>query len=547
MKTLLANEMLNEPSAKKRSPSLIAKLMGLDGLPSPQPIHRQQKKLSENSHKSTAKRNEKPLSYQLDKKSTMEQLYFKDVYEDPEASHVGNQLYSPTLTARRRSTKQELGYIQERCDEMLRESIAIKTKLERVDSNSDLLLRFQHKEQQNIPFVSQCNQITLLKPSISVRHGVHQRRMNEEKETLKYRGPVSHHRHKDELLGYSCHSTNNSRRSSRYQLESNDAIAISPTRIVVLKPNVAMFYNDQTYVHSPDEFRKNTESESRSTRHKSREAREIAKHITSQMKEGFENGHSNLFDYGYGGYASPSASESEMLAVSSRNSFERRRSPSNMSESAVIREAKKRMSRRWKTYGYKDEGTIGKSSTLEEMLSVPNSEIRHGKTKSVVGLVEVNDEHGWREGYQRSTSRSRSLPPSSSNRSHRTSNYHEPHADEKIIVHNESLHRGKSKGGKGDFYHREDSRSKNLRNSKRCQSSEHCNACSPEFDNILPTETYYEKENPAEQKSLISDIYGATTNAAAESSKEVKSGLPTWMLGDANSFDVDENSSNSQV
>lgn len=615
MKTLLAKEMLNETSAKKRSPSLIAKLMGLDGLPSPQPIHRQQRKLSENSHKSTAsvggKRNEKPFSHQLDKKSTMEQQQFKDVYEDLEASHVANKRYSPPMSAKRRSTKQELGYIQERCDEMLRESIAIKSKLERVDSNSDLMLSFLQKpdslfvkhlhDQQGTPSGSPCNQITVLKPSNFVRHGTHGKGLKEERETSNYGVTNSYQRNADRLVGYSSRSTNNSHRSSRNQLERNEATAISPTRIVVLKPNVAKIYNDKNSVHSPDGCRKNTESECfssgtgqggsqmyrgavgevRSSRHKSREAREIARQITSQMKEGFESGHVNLFDHGFRGYvgvermynmsSSASVSEPEMMVVPSRNSFDRsdrsKHSPSNMSESSVIREAKKRMSQRWKTHGYKDAGMVGKGSTLEEMLSVPNSEMRHDKTGRVVGLVGVSDEYvssagsgmplgissndGWRDGYLRNTQRSRSLPPSLRNRSRRTSNHHEAHADEKIVVHNEPLHRGKSKGSKGNFNHIEDLRSKNLRYNKRCQSSQHCNACSLEFANILtePTMTCFEDEDPTEHEPLISDIHGATTNAASvidvirissESSSELSPGL------DVDSSAIDEDSLNSQ-
>ncbi|KAK9061466.1 hypothetical protein SSX86_018647 [Deinandra increscens subsp. villosa] len=536
MKTLLANEMLNETSTKKRSPSLIAKLMGLDGLPSPQPLHRHQKKLSENS-KSAAKRNEKPFNHQLDKKNTMEQQHFKDVYEDPEASHVGNQLYSPQFTGKRRSTKMELGYIHERCDELLRESIAIKTKLERVDSNSDLMLSFLHKDHQDIPYGSLCNQITVLKPSNAVRNGSNGKVL---KETVHYGVHISHQRNEDGRLGYSCHSNNNSRRSSRYQSERKDETAISPTRIVVLKPNVAKLYND-----SESELYKVPPSEFRSSRHKSKEAREIARQITSQMKDGFESGNINLFDSGFKEYASAFASESEMMSVSSRNSFHQspkpRRSRSNMSESAVIKEAKKRMSQRWKNHVYKDMGMVGKSNTLEEMLSVPNSETRNSKSEYVVGPVGVIDEYGWRDEYLRTTSRSRSLSPSSRNRSHKTSNYHEANADEKMLVHNDPVNRGKIKGVKGKFSHREESRSKNLRScSKRLQSSQHCTACSHELDSVSPTRTYFENENPVEQELLISDIQNDTAKTASV--------IDVCMLGEADSSEsvVDEDSLNSQ-
>ncbi|GJU73393.1 hypothetical protein Tco_1264798 [Tanacetum coccineum] len=603
MKTLLAEELLNETSSRKRSPSLIAKLMGLEGLPSPQTSHKQQKKLSDNSHKNTGsvggKRNENSLSHQLDKKSTTEQQYCKDVYEDPEASHVGNQLYSSPMSAKRRSTKQELGYIQERCDEMLKESIAIKNKLERVDSNSDFMLNYLHKsdsvygkhlhDPQDNNSVSYCTQITLLKPSNYVRHETHGKGSKEERENLNYHAPVSRQRNEDVRLGY-CHNANNPRRSSRYQLERKDAGDISPTRIVVLKPNVAKIYNDDISFRSPDERRKSTESEYfssgirqgeyeiykgppsevRSSRHNSREAREIARKITSQMKEGFENGNVNLLR----GYAASeslyiSASESEMMAVSSRNSFDRSDRPrrsSSMSESDVIMEAKKRMSRRWKTYGYKDVGMVGKGSTLEEMLSDPNCEIRQGRPGCVVGRFGVNDEYVLldnsgisgkdcrRDRYLRS--RSRSLPSSSRNRSRKESDYYEVHADEKIVVHNEPRVNRNAK-------HREDLQSNHSRYSKRCQSSQHCNACIHEFDDLLPEshyrrkpiETYFENGDSAEQESLVSDIQGATANSASvidefrvsyKSSNELSPRLSTCMLGDAKSFAVDEDGSNSQ-
>lgn len=426
--------------------------MGLDGLPSPQSIHKQQRKLSDN------KRNEKPLSHQFNKKTTIEQQQFKDVYEDPEASHSGNHHYPSPPNSKRRSTKQEFGYIQERCDEVLRESIAFKSKLERVDSNSDLMLTFLQKpdslfvkhlhDQQSIPHGSLCNQITVLKPSNSVMHGS----KKEEKETLIYRH----------------------RRSSRI-LERKDDIALSPTRIVVLKPNLAKIHNDRTYVlHSPEMY-KGPLGEVRSSRHKSREAREIAKQITSQMKEGFECGDINLFHSGYRGY-------------DDMDEFDRpRRSP--MSESSVIREAKKRMSQRWKTHGYKDANMIGKgsTSTLEEMLSVPNTEMRQDDDI-------INGE------YLRSStskSRSRSVPPSFNNRSHKTSDYHEAHSELKNMVHNEQVHRFKNKEVKSNFNHREDSRSKNVRYTKRC------NACSPEFDDYLPE--CHSTRKPTEQDLLISN------------------------------------------
>ncbi|KAJ0771538.1 hypothetical protein HanPI659440_Chr07g0270251 [Helianthus annuus] len=445
MQTLLAKEMSDETSTKRRSPNLIAKLMGLDGLPSPQP---------------TAKRTEKPFKHdQFNKKKTTEQQHFRDVYEDPQ--HVENRVYTSQVTAKSRYAKLQLGYIKERCDEMIRESIAIKTKLERVDSSPDLTLSFLQNGRQDIPLAS--NEIIVFKPSNASRYGSHG---NALKEAVNCRVPASHRRNENGHLRYSCHCNNNSHRSSRYRLERKDATFISPTEIVVLKPNVVKNYIDKKFLRSADECRKNTESE-----------------------------------------------------------FYRS-------------EAKTRMSQRWKTNGYKDARMVGKSSTLEEMLSVSNGETRaHSETGYFVGPYEVSDGYGWRDEYHRSTSRSRS-PPLSHNRSKNISDYYEAHADEKMMVHEKLVHRGKSKGVKGNLSDREDSRCETLQYSERCHTSNRSNACSPEFDDILPSRTYFEYKDPAEQESLISNIHDGTANAASV--------IDVCMLGDAESSAVDGDSLNPQ-
>ncbi|KAM0068585.1 hypothetical protein Hdeb2414_s0002g00074831 [Helianthus debilis subsp. tardiflorus] len=449
MQTLLAKEMSDETSTKRWSPNLIAKLMGLDGLPSPQP---------------TAKRIEKPFKHDQfnKKKTTIEQQHFRDVYEDPQASlHAENRVYTPELTAKSRYAKLELGYIKERCDEMIRESIAIKTKLERMDSSPDLTSSFLQNGRQDIPLAS--NEIIVLKPSNVSRYGSHG---NALKEAVNCRVPVSHRRNENGHLRYSCHCNNNSHRSSRYRLERKDTTIISPTEIVVLKSNVVTNYIDKKFLRSADECRKNTESE-----------------------------------------------------------FYRS-------------EAKTRMSQRWKTNGYKDARMVGKSSTLEEMLSASNGETRvHSETGYFVGPYEVSDGYGWRDEYHRSTSRSRSLPLSH-NRSKQISDYYEAHADEKMMVHEKLVHRGKSKGVKGNFSDREDSQCGTLQYSERCHTSNRWNACTPEFDDILPSRTYFANKDPAEQESLISNIHDATANAASV--------IDVCMLGDAESSAVDGDSLNPQ-
>ncbi|KAJ0617804.1 hypothetical protein HanHA89_Chr02g0045961 [Helianthus annuus] len=75
----------------------------------------------------------------------------------------------------------------------------------------------------------------------------------------------------------------------------------------------------------------------------------------------------------------------------------------------------------------------------------------------------------------------------------------------------------------GKFSHREESRSMNFRSySERCQSSQHC----------------FENEDPVEQELLIYDIQNATVKPTSV--------IDVCMLGDKDSFVVEEDSLNSQ-
>ncbi|KAJ0811382.1 hypothetical protein HanPSC8_Chr17g0750101 [Helianthus annuus] len=66
-----------------------------------------------------------------------------------------------------------------------------------------------------------------------------------------------------------------------------------------------------------------------------------------------------------------------------------------------------------------------------------------------------------------------------------------------------------------------------------------CVLGAPEFDDILPSWTYFENKDPAEQESLISDVHDVTANAASV--------IDACMLRDAESSAVDGDSLNPQV
>ncbi|KAJ9559026.1 hypothetical protein OSB04_013640 [Centaurea solstitialis] len=458
MKKLLAKGIANETSAKKQSPSILAKLVGRDGLFSARAILKQQRRLSDNFSKSTAslggRRNENPSNHHSDTKSIIEQQHLKAV----EASHVANEHYS------------------------LQSSAEIST-----------------------------------------------------------------------------HSIHHSHKSFRNNLENKEVSDsnIPPKRIIVLKPNTR---NSKKVDDSSDDCRKSTESlcsvtsEGDSWKYKESPGEvifsgrkcsddiETVTEISSQTKEGFEGGYVNLFGYGSIGHfgdeslslsRSVSASESEVITVPSRITFDRHdrltHSLTDISEPSLIKEAKNRMSERWKMASMQ-EGVemVSKGSTLREILC-------------------GGDGHG--DGDFRSTS----------------SVYHEADADEMPLVCIKSINQGRRMGLKGIFNH--DRRSKRVRCNKRSQS-QGSNTRSTEFGNYLPdihssqrsTRTYFENEGPAKHQPWISDIDNDVKNAASladsvagyenkmslETKEKLKAKLATCMVGDANYSEVDEYSSSSQ-
>ncbi|XP_024984231.1 uncharacterized protein LOC112520163 [Cynara cardunculus var. scolymus] len=380
MKKLLAKGIANETSAKKQSPSILAKLVGRDGLLSARAILKQQRRLSDNSSKSTAslegRRNENPFNHQSDKKSTMEQQLLEDVYEDLEASHVANERHS-------------------------------------LQSSAEI----------------------------------------------------------------SSHSIHHSHKLSRINLERKEVSDsdIPPKKIVVLKQNTE---NSKNVDHSSDDLRKNTEcfgsvtGEGDSWEHKEppgevifsgrkrRDARGTVMEIYSQTKEDFESGHANIFEYGSRGHfgdeslsmsRSVPSSESEVITMPSRITIDRNdrltHSLTDISEPSLIREAKNRMSKRWKMNSMQEDvEMVSKGSTLGEVLSFTGKEMKPSGSDCVAGLVRVSDVFaspaglgicsvdGHRDGDLRSTSRSRSYPPSFHNPDQIMNVCLEADADENVLT-----------------------------------------------------------------------------------------------------------------
>ncbi|KAL7165504.1 hypothetical protein ACSBR2_041232 [Camellia fascicularis] len=110
-----------------------------------------------------------------------------------------------------------------------------------------------------------------------------------------------------------------------------------------------------------------------------------------ESKKGYAGNESS-----YNVSGSDSGSESEVTISTSRKSFHRSNRPRPSSwlstESFVSTEAKKRLSERWKTsQRYQNVGAVSKASTLDQMLSIRDTEMRPENFYPMTGLDGSSD------------------------------------------------------------------------------------------------------------------------------------------------------------
>lgn len=539
MKKLLAEEMSKEAESKRRSPSVIAKLMGLEGLPSPRPVHRQQKRFSDGHQQKdvslSIQHNSQPYDSRPSRRRSTDQQEFKDVYEDLEASHVVNRRCSSRWSASSILTKPEMALIQQKfidakrlsTDEKLQDSKELDETLDMLDSNKDLLLKFlwqpdslsvKHLHDLQVdPGSSLGSRIAVLKPSNLENYESKAKAWRSERDASSKYHVASHLKRQDGLLlePQSRHRAHISRNSAQFEEKDEN---ILPTRIVVLKPNLGKKQNAATSSSSPDlshsyqrSFKKTKEYPSlggneagprrrKDSSHKmglsksmSKEAREIAREITMRMRVGCDD-NTDAKSTGFRGYIgdessydateSDSGSDSEAFILSSRKSFDSNTSrypSSSLPESSVNREAKKRLSERWKmSHRYQDMEMVTKGSTLGEMLAITDKETRtnhlnvktsvcrasnrHGsntETAKMDGPLGISSRDGWKDEIGRNSSRSRSLPPYTGGRGRtRRITYHDEMGEEKNLTSGDHVRCGRSKVQKGNVCHKEDQSSK---------------------------------------------------------------------------------------
>ncbi|XP_010528296.1 PREDICTED: uncharacterized protein LOC104805416 isoform X2 [Tarenaya hassleriana] len=429
MKSLLAREMSKQNESKRRSPSIIARLMGLDGLSPQSSSHKQHKSLE--NHQSRRRACEQAHGYDGDRSSrrgSKDEQEFRDVFEVLDARvESGGNLYRGRGNTN--LTEAEMAFIRQKfmetkrlsTDGKLHHSKEFSDALEDLDSNKDLLLRF------------------LQNP--------------------------------DSLFTKHLHDLQSiDRKPHCIQEKLVEKSVMQPTEIVVMKPKLGKTRNAGRTLSSQsssDEFRadhrlpwtSNRDSDAYDrhkaykdvslSRHKTRESREIGKRVTRQVKRTRARaGSMNFETSGFRGYAgdesssgSDSTSGSELVPSAART--RNRYLSSGSTESSVSREAKRRMSRRWKLAQKSEQGReMCRSSTLAEMLAISDRKARpasfNGLSKRFennIGQSDLPEPSGIssRDGWKGASTRNSAKPGTIMNQE--SSSYY------KIVIPKETINR----------------------------------------------------------------------------------------------------------
>ncbi|XP_020084366.1 uncharacterized protein LOC109707491 isoform X1 [Ananas comosus] len=424
MKMLIAQEMSTETESKRKPPSVVAKLMGLDDdLPAPP--------ASKRSSQEDRCLN-KPTPCEIHSSSS-ERIEYKDVYE------VWQQPSRPNYSHDRQSEKR-MDLVRQKfmeakrlaTDERLLQSKEFQEALEVLSSNRDIFLKFLEEPNSlfskqidglhTIPPPPRTKRITVLKPAKSVEVKV-------DKLIKKQQYPNVDRNGCELNKPYWRSSLTNSKSESFSQ----------PTRIVVLKPSPAKAQIVSQEVMTQNDLYGGLGDIEAKSYHRRDESL-----LSSVFSNGY-GGDDSSFNRSENEYIEEeeeeeggSFSDSEIVTPTSRHSWDyinKFGSPYSASsfsrasyspESSVIREAKKRLSERWALVAaneiiHEEIQVPRSSSTLGDMLAIPDVKKKEEGSRSYGAEHEFRaqnacliqkEEEG--EGSPRNLSRSKSVPVSSS-------------------------------------------------------------------------------------------------------------------------------------
>ncbi|KAK6152440.1 hypothetical protein DH2020_015075 [Rehmannia glutinosa] len=503
MTKLLAEEMNN---SRRRSPSVIARLMVLEGLPSLRHARRQQKRISDSYRSKKVSINIQPnrqlYGSRSNRRSPIMQQQFKDVLDGLKASHEENLHCSSRWSASSMLTKSEMALIKQKFidGECLSANETINEKLQDLIEQNDTLEMLDSKEDLLMKYIQKPDSLFM---NHSAKHEDNIKAWILEKDTAGKHNITFNPKGADRSLVHRAHI---SHKSSKVQSEEKNEKNELPMRIVVLRPNLrgmenagmsgSSTYHSRGYVPNIRQMKENPSaggSEKLSWRRRvsasdvqfskplSKEARKIAREITRRRRDGCDETANARYSgfRGYGGdessYDAPESdfdSDPEIFNLSSRYSFggdkKWRRYPSSGSVGwSVNREAKKRLSERWKiSHRYKDLEIARKGSTLGEMLAISDEQIRlkhyartslgrestrlgpGNQSATWDGPLGFSSRNGSKDVIHRTSSRS-------SGTVHRRDTCYDVLAEEKHLMHSDCIRCDRSKVAKKYLSHKE--------------------------------------------------------------------------------------------
>ncbi|KAF5750976.1 hypothetical protein HS088_TW03G01317 [Tripterygium wilfordii] len=421
--------------SKRRSPSVIARLMGVDGLPPQQSTHKQNRTSGTyEQREASVEGAQRSDSWRSFRKTSKEEQEFKDVYEVLDSSNKESSCHSSRGASNSKLSEADMAFVRQKfmdakrlaTDEKLQDSQEFHDAIELLVSNKDLLLKFL--QQPNSLFTKHlhdlqgsspprmtpqfhCGRISAMKSSHDrVNENIDLGCKTERKATRKSRSK-SAQKHRDGFLGKPCNTSTaiNMLKSSKVCLEGNDDSTKLPARIVVLKPNLGNIQNSARTAGSPrfpHAFLQDCSSNIELTTINNRDSELWAKktlpdvmgrwrHESREISRKMKTDDSRFKTKGYAGdESSPNTSENESayesgvrtLIARPINSSARRSSSSRSTKSSVSQEARRRLSERWKlTHNSQELGLSRRGSTLAEMLASPDCEEMPANLDTIIG------------------------------------------------------------------------------------------------------------------------------------------------------------------
>uniref|UniRef100_A0A1D1XY48 Argininosuccinate lyase n=1 Tax=Anthurium amnicola TaxID=1678845 RepID=A0A1D1XY48_9ARAE len=478
IKMLIDQEMSKGMQSRRYSSNVIAKLMGLDTLPAQQPGYMQKESVSCFLKGSSEGFLEKHLPNGEE---------FKDVFEVLEtqiSEESGNLSVQKRLRKSRRRHK-EMDFERQMfmsakrlsTDEKLQSSKQFSEALEVLESNKDLFLKLlqepsslfiKHLEEyRSASPTPEASHIMILKSSNATECNNSEKCWKSERKTERnsHIKKKSVNKFESDFVNHCIkeHNVSLSKKMSKYKFEGKADAGSLPTHIVVLKPRLE---NVQETIYQENSslgdfgYRRRRESRMTGARdlfyemgerkklsddvvvtNRARSSREIAKEISKHMMhtidgsvKSFGSGRSVCHRHKNSCQVQGTSTFMDFQTLSQtpdqlHNSY----TSSYSTESSVSREARKRLSERWKmAHKFQDVGVSGQgSSTLGEMLALSDrekpdaylsslswQESSHHKMsgKEVVarcGSLGISSRDAWKDEFLSSSLKSKSLPQSS--------------------------------------------------------------------------------------------------------------------------------------